>query len=177
MVNKSLILAFSAMAAAAPQLGALGGLGGLGGLSGLKPGSKSASADKAAPSGETIPDGLNYNKPLQDEDDDQDWSNWEYNEEDYTEGPEDPGTVGSTVENKADPNPDTTTVVQQITSSPYEEFPSTTVHRNVSTSTTLRIVKTTSTPVGDYISSSTTLRQVKSTAPAYKQSTTSTTLR
>ena len=87
MVNKSLILAFSALAAAAPQLGALGGLGGLGGLSSLKPGSKAASADKAAPSGETIPDGLNYNKPLEDDDDNKDWSNWEYNEEDYIEDP------------------------------------------------------------------------------------------
>jgi hypothetical protein len=180
MVNKSLILAFSALAAAAPQLGALGGLGGLGGLSSLKPGSKAASADKAAPSGETIPDGLNYNKPLEDDDDDKDWSNWEYNEEDYLD-PEDPGTVGSTVENKADPNPDNTTVVQQVTSKPYEEFPSTTAHLNVSTtstifrelttSTTLRAVKSTSTPITHY-TSSTTLRQIKSSAPAYKQSTT-----
>jgi hypothetical protein len=187
MVSKSLILAFSALAAAAPQLGALGGLGGLGGLSSLKPGSKAASADKAAPSGETIPDGLNYNKPLEDdEDEDKDWSNWEYNEEDYIEDPEDPGTVGSTVENKADPNPDNTTVVQQVTSKPYEEFPSTTAHLNISTtstifrelttSTTLRAVKSTSTPIAHY-TSSTTLRQVKSSAPAYKQSTTSTTLR
>ncbi|GAB7329262.1 hypothetical protein MBLNU13_g01070t1 [Cladosporium sp. NU13] len=170
MVNKSLILAFSAMAAAAPQLGALGGLGGLGGLSNLKPGSKAASTDKApAPSGESIPDGMNYNKPLQDEDDDKDWSKWEYNEEDYLD-PEDPGTVGSTVENKAEPE------------DPYEEFPSTTAHLNTSTtstvfrdlttSTTLRVVQSTSTPIGDYISS-TTLRQVRSTTtvrneiPAY----------
>lgn len=163
MVNKSLILAFSAMAAAAPQLGALGGLGGLGGLSSLKPGSKAASADKAAPSGESIPDGLNYNKPLEDEDETKDWSKWEYNEEDYLD-PEDPGTVGSTVENKAEPE------------NPYEEFPSTTAHSNITTSTTLRIIQSTSTPVGDYIPS-TTLRQVASTIPAYKPSTTSTTLR
>lgn len=176
MVNKSLILAFSALAAAAPQLGALGGLGG---LSSLKPGSKAASADKAAaPSGESIPDGLNYNKPLEDDDDNKDWANWEYNEEDYTEDPEDPGTVGSTVENKAEPNPDV--------SKPHEDFPSTTAHLNTSststvfrgltTSTTLRVVQSTSTPVGDY-TSSTTLRQVRSTTtvrneiPAFSTST------
>jgi hypothetical protein len=201
MVNKSLILAFTAMAAAAPQLGGLGGS--LAGLKGLRPGSKATSSDKAAASGESIPDGLNYNKPLED-DDDEDWSNWEYNEEDYTEDytedPEDPGTLGSTVENKSDPKPDNTTVVLQITSSasdPYEEFPSTTAHRNISTtstihrdvttsttlrlfseasSTTLREVKSTSAPGYNDPKSSTTLRQVQSTAPAYK-SVSSTTVR
>jgi hypothetical protein len=197
MVNKSLILAFTAMAAAAPQLGGLGGS--LAGLKGLRPGSKVTSSDKAAASGESIPDGLNYNKPLED-DDDEDWSNWEYNEEDYTEDPEDPGTLGSTVENKPDPKPDNTTVVLQITSSasdPYEEFPSTTTHRNISTtstihrdvttsttlrlfseasSTTLRELKSTSAPGYSAPKSSTTLRQVQSTAPAYK-SVSSTTVR
>jgi hypothetical protein len=189
MVNKSLILAFTALAAAAPQLGGLGGS--LAGLKGLKPGSKATSSDKAAASGESIPDGLNYNKPLED-DDDEDWSNWEYNEEDYAEDPEDPGTLGSTVENKPDPKPDNTTVVFEITSSasaPYEEFPSTTAHRNISTtstihrdvttsttlrlfseasSTTLRELKSTSAPGYNDPKSSTTLRQVQSTTPAYK---------
>jgi hypothetical protein len=198
MVNKSLILAFTALAAAAPQLGGLGG--GLAGLKGLKPGSKATSSDKAAASGESIPDGLNYNKPLED-DDDEDWSNWEYNEEDYTEDPEDPGTLGSTVENKSDPDPDTTTIALQITSSssaPYEEFPSTTarrnisttstIHRDVTTSTTLRLFSeassttlrelksTTSAPGYNDPKSSTTLRQVQSTAPAYNEAS-STTLR
>jgi len=179
MVNKALILAFTAMATAAPQFGFLSD------LKNLRPGSKAVISDKAAPSGESIPDGLNYNKPLQDEDDEKDWSNWEYNEDDYTEDPKDPETVGSTVENKAEPKPDTTTVVRQITSAPYEEFPSTTAHKNVSTtstifrdvttSTTLPAFKSTTIPVANI--SSTTLRQSQSSAPAYKQSTTSTTLR
>lgn len=72
-MHKSLtFLAFAAVATAAPQFGLLSGLEG---LKGLKPGgkssaSKSATAAAATASGETLPDTLSYNRPLEEDDDD-----------------------------------------------------------------------------------------------------------
>jgi hypothetical protein len=172
MVNKSLILAFTAAATAAPQFDALGALGG---LSGLKPSSKA----KTASSGKTIPDGLNYNEPL-DDDNDQDWSSWEYNEEEhYNENdPEESGTLGSTVVGESDPQQNTTTTVAlKVTSSTsvtHVQFPSNAAHRNTSTTITFHRDVTTSSTLrllGSMSSStrtSTTLRKLQSTtSPTY----------
>lgn len=72
MVKSLTFLAFAAVATAAPQFGLLSSLEGLKGLKpGSKPASKSASADTATASGETLPDTLSYNRPL--EEDDEDW--------------------------------------------------------------------------------------------------------
>lgn len=72
MVKSLTFLAFAAVANAAPQFGLLSSLEG---LKGLKPGGKSASqsasAATATASGETLPDTLSYNRPL--EEDDEDW--------------------------------------------------------------------------------------------------------
>lgn len=143
MVNKSLILAFTAVAVAAP----------FGGPSSSNTGSKIARSEKRA-DGESIPDGLNYFNP--NDDDETDWYDWEL---------EDPDTEGSTVQNKADPEPDTTTVALQVTSQAhYEEYPSTSAHHN----TTLQQVQT-SAPAYHALTTSTTIREAKVTSPpAYK---------
>lgn len=72
MVKSLTFLAFAAVATAAPQFGLLSSLEGLKGLKpGSKSASKSASAAAATASGETLPDTLSYNRPL--EEDDEDW--------------------------------------------------------------------------------------------------------